>query len=446
MREALKFSGIEFSDSPEDLFCYGFDASRLKTTPGIVVWAKGVEDVASVMKIASEKGVPVVPRGAGTATTGASTPVEGGVVLSLEKMQRIIEIDEENMDVLVEPGVINGRLQRGLEVLDLFYPPDPASLEFCTIGGNVALNAGGPRGLKYGVTRDYVLELEAVTPEGTVIRAGARTLKRTVGYDLKDLLIGSEGTLAIITKIRLRVLPMPERRITLLTTFDSISRCGDFILSVLKAGILPSCMELMDRGAVEVVEEYRATGLPVAEASLLIELDGSNRTVIQDAERVAEVCRRCGGEVQVAEDHLSQEALWKARRSIAPALYRLGSEKINHDVVVPRRQIPTLFEFLRKVSGQQDVKVVAFGHAGDGNIHINILYHRELEQSARAVAKRLIEEVLRLEGTISGEHGVGLTKRQYIGLEISNREMDIMRGIKRLFDPKGILNPGKVFP
>lgn len=446
MRDALKFSGIEFSDSPEDLTCYGFDASRLRTTPGIVVWAKGVEDVASVMKIASEKGVPVVPRGAGTATTGASTPVEGGVVLSLEKMQRIIEIDEENMDVLVEPGVINGRLQRGLEVLDLFYPPDPASLEFCTIGGNVALNAGGPRGLKYGVTRDYVLELEAVTPEGTVIRAGARTLKRTVGYDLKDLLIGSEGTLAIITKIRLRVLPMPERRITLLTTFDSISRCGDFILSVLKAGILPSCMELMDRGAVEVVEEYRATGLPVAEASLLIELDGSNRTVIQDAERVAEVCRRCGGEVQVAEDHLSQEALWKARRSIAPALYRLGSEKINHDVVVPRRQIPTLFEFLRKVSGQQDVKVVAFGHAGDGNIHINILYHRELEQSARAVAKRLIEEVLRLEGTISGEHGVGLTKRQYIGLEISNREMDIMRGIKRLFDPKGILNPGKVFP
>src|SRR4030066_2203710 len=402
------------------------------------------------MKYAYDNGIPVIPRGAGTGMTGGGVPVTGAILLSLEKMNRILDVDPENLHVLCEPGLINGRLQREIERKGLFYPPDPASMNFCTIGGNVAENAGGPRALKYGVTRDYVLEIETVLPNGEIITTGVRTTKGVVGYDLTRLLVGSEGTLSVFTKIRLKVLPLPEEVVTLLAIFDNLESSGKAVSKIVSTKIIPRTLEFMDREAIRAVENYKPVGLPEnVEAILLIELDGHPAVITKEAEKIADICRHLGAELEMAEDEDARANLWAARRAVSPALYHIKPTKINEDIVVPRNMVPEMLKRLRKLSEESGIKIVNFGHAGDGNIHVNIMVDRkdkEEYQKGIKLVKHVFKETLDLGGTISGEHGIGLTKAPYIGMEISETGLSIMKSIKKVFDPKNILNPGKMFP
>jgi glycolate oxidase len=444
------FSDIIISTAPEDLICYGFDASGVEMSPSAVVWPRSTEDVVKVMKYAYEHSIPVVPRGAGTGVTAGAVPSKGSIILSFEKMKRILEIDSENLQVLCEPGVINGRLQRELEWKGLFYPPDPASMHFCTIGGNVAENAGGPRALKYGVTRDYVMEMESVLPNGDVITMGVKTSKGVVGYDLSRLLTGSEGTLAVFTKIRLKVLPLPEEVITLLAIFNNLEASGDAVSKIISSRIIPRTLEFMDHEAVAAVEKFKPVGLPAdAEALLLIELDGYPASIQKEAQKIADICQQMGADIKIAEDQEARNKLWASRRAISPALYHLKSDKINEDIVVPRNRVTEMLKRLRRLSEESGLTIVNFGHAGDGNIHVNIMVDKadtgEYERGLSLVEK-VFQETLSLGGTISGEHGIGLTKANYIGMELSKKEIEIMQSIKKMFDPKNILNPGKIFP
>lgn len=440
---------IKISTEPEDLICYGFDASGLEGCPSAIVWPKNTEEVVRVMKYSYQNEIPVTPRGAGTGLTGGSIPLNGSIVLSLEKMNKLIAIDANNLNVIVEPGMINGRLQRELEYVGFFYPPDPASMNFCTIGGNVAENAGGPRALKYGVTKDYVMEIEAVLPDGRAITTGVRTSKGVVGYDLTRLLTGSEGTLAVITKVRLKILPLPEEVITLLAMFDNLEASGMAVSKIIASGIIPRTLEFMDAETIAAVENFKPVGIPRdVEALLLIELDGHPSAITKQAEKVAEICGLLNAEVKMAEDDAARDKLWEARRAVSPALYNLNPAKINEDIVVPRDKIPDMLKGLRKLSEESGIKIVNFGHAGDGNIHVNIMADRadvEKYQRAEAMVKDIFTMTLNLGGTISGEHGIGITKAPYIGMEIKRHELDLMKGIKSLFDPKNILNPGKIF-
>jgi len=441
---------IKVSTDPEDLICYSFDASGLEATPSAVIWPKHTEDVVRVMKYAYEHNIPVVPRGAGTGVTAGAVPSRGAVILSFEKMNRILEIDSENLNVLCEPGVINGKLQCELEKMALFYPPDPASMNFCTIGGNVAENAGGPRALKYGVTRDYVMEIEAVLPNGEIIMTGVKTSKGVVGYDLARLFVGSEGTLSIFTKIRLKTLPLPEEVVTLLAVFRNLEASGEAVSRIISSRIIPRTLEFIDHEAIQAVEHYRPVGLPrYAEAVLLIELDGHPAAITKEAEKIADICQALGADIEMAEDEDARENLWIARRAVSPALYHIKPTKINEDIVVPRNKVTEMLKRLRNLSEKSGIKIVNFGHAGDGNIHVNIM----VDKSDRAEYEKgvgLVEQVFKdtvsLGGTISGEHGVGLTKARYVGMEMSKQEIEIMESLKKVFDPKKILNPGKIFP
>jgi glycolate oxidase len=441
---------IKVSTDPGDLICYSFDASGLEATPSAVVWPNYTEDVVKVMKYAYEHNIPVVPRGAGTGVTAGAVPSRGAIILSFEKMNRILEIDSENLNVICEPGVINGKLQRELEKMALFYPPDPASMNFCTIGGNVAENAGGPRALKYGVTRDYVMEIEAVLPNGEIITTGVKTSKGVVGYDLARLFVGSEGTLSIFTKIRLKTIPLPEDVVTLLAVFRNLEASGEAVSQIISSKIIPRTLEFIDHEAIQAVEQYKPVGLPKhAEAVLLIELDGHPAAITKEAEKIAALCQSLGADIEMAEDEDARENLWIARRAISPALYHIKPTKINEDIVVPRNKVTEMLKRLRNLSEKSGIKIVNFGHAGDGNIHVNIM----VDKSDRAEYEKgvgLIEQVFKdtisLGGTISGEHGVGLTKARYIGMEMSKQEIEIMESLKKVFDPKKILNPGKIFP
>lgn len=442
--------GIEISTAREDLICYSFDASIADPViPQAVAWPRNTDQTARIVRYAHESGLHIVSRGAGTGMAGASVPDANSIVVSFEKMRKILDIDTGNMTVTVEPGVVNGKLQRELECLGFFYPPDPSSLAVSTIGGNVATNAGGPRAVKYGVTRDYVMGVEAVLPDGSVINTGGRTHKRSVGYDLRNLLVGSEGTLALSTKIRLKMLPLPEDIMTLIIFFNNLEASGSAVARIFSAKIIPRTLEFMDRASIEAIENYKPVGLPTdREALLLIELDGYPSTIKKEAERVVDICHTLGGEAIVAEDSTARERLWEARRSISPALFHIKPTKISEDVVVPRNKIPFLLTDLRDLSEKSGIKIICFGHAGDGNIHVNVMVDKSnAEEYARGIetVKRIFELTLAQGGSLSGEHGIGLTKAPYLGMEIRNRELDLMREIKKVFDPKGMMNPGKIF-
>jgi len=438
------------STDPEDILCYGFDASGLEAPPAAVVWPHDTSDVIKVMEYAYTNGIPVIPRGAGTGMTGGAVPSQGAIILSMEKMNRIIELDEQNLTVLVEPGVLNGILQRELERHKLFYPPDPASMNFCTIGGNVAENAGGARAIKYGVTKDYVLGLEAVLPDGRLIKTGVKTAKGVVGYDLTGLLVGSEGTLAVITKIRLKLLPLPQEVITLMVLFRELEQSGVAVTRIISEGIIPRTLEFLDRETIKAVENYKPIGLPDdVDALLLIELDGAPSVITRDAEKISGICGELDGEVIMAQNERAREKLWEARRSVSPALFHISPTKINEDIVVPRSRLPEMLKILRGFSESTGIRIVNFGHAGDGNIHVNLMVDRnnkeEYEKATKLVGD-IFRATLDLGGTISGEHGVGLTKKEYITMEIPPDELELMKKIKAVFDPKNILNPGKIFP
>jgi glycolate oxidase len=435
---------------PEDLFCYGFDASSTEGTPSAVVRPANTGEVSELAAFAFKNETPIVPRGAGTGMTGGSVPLRESAILSLEGMNRILEIDEKNMVAVVEPGVINGHLQEKLEEPGLFYPPDPASLNFCTLGGNVAENAGGPRAVKYGVTRDYVLGLEVVLPDGKVLSTGGKTFKGVVGYDLTRLMVGSEGTLGIVTKIFLKLLPLPEEIVTFLCTFSLLDNAAEAVNKISLSPVTPRTLEIIDRESIIAVEKYRSVGLPLdTEAVLLIEVDGTHAAVSDDAEKIASICKDCHGMVKIAEDMYSKQRLWEARRAISPALYKIKPTKISEDIVVPRGRVPEILKDLKDIGERYNLTIANFGHAGDGNIHVNVMTDKSDEeeyQRAHSAIKEIFEATLKLGGTISGEHGVGLTKMPYVGMELSEESLRIMREIKKVFDPKGILNPGKMFP
>ncbi len=444
--------GIDISTDKEDLFCYSFDASISKgKLPYAVAWPKNTEDVVRIVRFSNERNLYIIPRGAGTGMTGAAVaPIESCLIISFEKMKKLLDIDTKNMTVTVQPGIINNKLQKELESLGYFYPPDPASMYICTIGGNVATNAGGPRAIKYGVTRDYVMAIEAVLSDGSIINLGGKTYKKVVGYDLKNLLIGSEGTLAISTKIRLKMLPLPEDVVTLLVLFNNIEAAAMAVSKIISSKIIPRTIEFMDRLSIEAIENYRPLGLPIdIEALLLIELDGYPATIKREAEKVADICRGLGAETVVAEDSIARERLWEARRSLSPALYHIAPNKISEDIVVPRDRIPSLLGELRRLSEESGIKIICFGHAGDGNIHTNIMIDKtnneELSKGLNLI-KKIFEITINLGGSISGEHGIGLTKAPYIKMELKEREIELMKEIKKVFDQKGILNPYKIFP
>lgn len=450
IRSEDNISGIEISTEKEDLICYSFDASFAEQRlPLAVAWPRNSDEIIRLLKYANKKNLSVIPRGAGTGMAGASVPSENCMVLSLEKMRKMLEVDTRNLTVTVEPGIVNGRLQKELELLGYFYPPDPASLNVCTIGGNIATNAGGPRAIKYGVTRDYVMAIEAVMPDGCLINLGGRTHKRVVGYDLKNLLVGSEGTLAIVSKVRLKILPLPKDVLTLLVLFDNLESSGIAVSKIISSKIIPRTMEFMDRDCIEAIENYKPTGLPLdVEAILLIELDGHPMTIKKEAEMVLDICRILGGEAVVAEDSIAREKLWEARRAISPALYHIKPTKINEDIVVPRDKMPLILRELKDLSEKSRIKIISFGHAGDGNIHANIMVdinNKEEFEKGKEIARKIFEITLKLGGSISGEHGIGTTKSAYLGMEIKEREMQIMKAVKGVFDPKGMMNPGKIF-
>ncbi|MFQ5480727.1 MAG: FAD-binding oxidoreductase [Thermodesulfobacteriota bacterium] len=441
---------VNASFSTEDLICYAYDATNKDFRPDGVLFAHDAAEVSEILKLANSEGFFIVPRGAGTGFTGGSLPVKGGIVLSLERMTKILQIDEENLTATVEPGVIPWELGQELAPLGLFYPPDPTSYKFSTIGGNIAENAGGPSAVKYGVTRDYILGLEAVLPTGEIIRTGTKTMKGVVGYDLTRLLAGSEGTLGVVTEATLRLLPMPEAKQTLLALFPGLEAAADTVSKITGSGIIPATLELMDPESVKCASEYTGSTLPEDSSLLLIELDGAAESVAKDSARITEIARKGGaGEVRSAFEKKEVKDLWKTRRAMSAALFRLRPDKINEDVVVPRARIADLIRGLKDIRDSSGLLIVSFGHAGDGNIHVNIMYDKTDANEAEA-AEKAVTEVFRLTlglgGTISGEHGVGTSKAKYIGMELQPEMLTLMKSIKKVFDPRGILNPGKIFP
>jgi len=439
------------STAKEDLICYSYDATSQKFLPDAVVFPKSATDISSILKLANKEVFPVVPRGAGSGFSGGSLPVKGGVVVSLERMNKILKIDADNLVAIVEPGVITGELQWAVEDLGLFYPPDPSSLKFCTIGGNVAECAGGPRAVKYGVTKDYVLGLEIVLPTGEIINTGTQTLKGVVGYDLTKLMVGSEGTLGIVTKIILKLIPLSEAIKTMLAVFTDMRDAAKTVSKIISLKIIPSTMEFMDKNSISCVDDYSSMGLPAdVEALLLIEVDGDKRLIENQAETIKKICLNNGAkEIRIAVDKKEAKKLWQLRRAISPALAKLKPNKINEDIVVPRSKIPDAIIGIREIAKKYNLTNANFGHAGDGNIHVNIMIDKsdkaEFERAEKAV-KEIFELVLSFGGTISGEHGIGISKMPYIGMELSQPAIDVMKKIKQILDPKGILNPGKIFP
>ena len=396
--------------------------------------------------------MPLVVRGAGTGYTGGAVPTRGGVVVSMERLNHILDIDQTNLLAVVEPNVITADLQRAVEEVGLFYPPDPASFKTSSISGNVAECAGGPRAFKYGTTKQYVLALEAVLPTGEIVKTGSKAVKNVVGYDLMRLLVGSEGTLAIITKITLRLIPKPPARATLLALFADIQTAVDGVTALIQRRVMPAALELVDADSLSAVNDHLGEeAVPFGTgAALIVEADGMQAAVDDEIARVAAACREVGAtRVSVAAREDDRDRLWHVRRSLSASLKATGLLKINHGVVVPRGRVPDLFDVIQEIRRDFGLKVAAFGHAGDGNIHVNLMVdHTDPQQIARAAkAERLLfERVVALEGSISGEHGIGFAKAPHLGIELSPEEIALMKRVKAAFDPNGILNPGKIFP
>ena len=435
-------------DDDMDRLLYSYDATRIKMMPSVVVIPESQEEVQKVVNICYQEGIPITPRGAGSGYTGGALPVKGGVLLSFERMDNILEIDEENAIARVQPGVITYRLQQAVEKRGLFYPPDPASYKFCTIGGNVAENAGGPRCVKYGVTREYVMELNTVIHTGEIIHTGRPTLKDVAGYDITRLLIGSEGTLGIFTEITLKLIPKPKAAKTVKAIFQDIAAVGKTVKDIFKAGISPSALEFMDKLAINAVEDFGHFGLPRdAEVLLLIEVDGHPLALEEEIKEVARICELNGAIVEVAKTEQEANKLWEARRSLSPAVSKLGRVKINEDIVFPRSYLPEALPELREIGKKYNLKMVNFGHIGDGNVHANFMISG-LDKDELARVERAVEEVfdlaIRYGGSITGEHGVGITKANFMRKMFKPQEMEIMKGIKKVFDPNNLINPGKM--
>lgn len=438
--------------SLEDRIAYSYDGTFTQHLPDVAVLPESTAEVAAVVRIAAEHHVPVVPRGMASGLAAASVPFGGGIALSLTRMNRILELDEENRTVRVEAGVVTADLQAVVEQRGLFYPPDPSSNHHSTIGGNIACNAGGPRCLKYGVTGDYVMGLTIVLPDGRVLETGGKAIKNVVGYDLTSLFVGSEGTLGVITEALLRLTTRPQFVRTALAEFPVLDDASRTVNAILAAGIVPATLELMDETAIACIEEAMHLGLPLdVEAMLIIEADGSDEeAVVREIEAMAHICRENGArQVKVAQDEAERTSLWRARRSVSPSLARKAPNKLGEDITVPRSAIPEAIRRIKGLSQEYGLPIVVFGHAGDGNLHPNVLFDkRDPEQWAKveAMVEKIFRVALELGGTLSGEHGVGTLKRPYMEQALGPLSLEVQWRIKRALDPLNIMNPGKVLP
>nr|NJM01179.1 FAD-binding protein [Desulfobacula sp.] len=450
-RQLRSISGKAYvTTEKEELLCYSYDATGISHLPDGVVFPGSETEISRILQLASKEKLIVVPRGTGSGMTGGSVPAKGGLVLVTSRMNKILSIDEENFIIRVQPGVIVSDIHKAVEEKGLFYPPDPSSSSVCTIGGNIGECAGGPRAVKYGVTRDYVLGLRAVLPSGQVIQTGVSTAKGVAGYDLTRLIVGSEGTLAVVTEITLKLLPKPLAVKTMAVLFDSMTKAARTVSGIMKNAIIPRCVEYLDEECLCLIRDHLS--FDIAEnikALLIIELDGNPDAVEKDAEQIREFCFSSDAlEVMTAQTPAEAQTLWEARKALSPVLYKIAAHKINEDIVVPINKIPEMVEVAQRIQRTSGLRVVSFGHAGDGNIHCNIMYDQSdadaCERAKRAV-EELFSETLRLGGTITGEHGVGMTKRKFLPDEVGETQINLMRGIKRVFDPLNILNPGKIF-
>lgn len=430
---------------------YSFDASFGTFMPDVVIQAVLTKEIAAIVKLANEFRIPITPRGLSSSLSGGPLLVRGGIVLDLSTMNHTLEIDTEDLIAVVSPGVITADLHQAANEKGLMYPPDPSSASVSTIGGNSAENAGGPRGLKYGVTKDYMIGLEVVTPQGDVIRTGGRTIKNVTGYDLTKLIVGSEGTLGIITEAIVKLIPKPQSTGSLTAVFDDLFACGQAISEILTSGIFPSKLEFIDQACIRAVENYQPYGLNLdAEAIILIEVDGRPSSVHEDLEEIAVIVRRMGAsQVEIAQNKDDQERLWKTRTMVSPAIKKLKPNKFSEDATVPRSKIPDMLNRLKEIRKKYDVELVVFGHIGDGNLHPNILADSQNKQEMMRVEKAVVEifeAALALGGTLSGEHGIGNMKSSFMEMELGAEELDMMKRIRDVWDPHNIMNPGKIFP
>lgn len=433
--------------SEEDILPYGSDASFLFFRPDAVVFPETKAEVLELLDLADKFNFPIVARGSGTSTTGSSLPVKGGIVVSFAKMNRILEVVPEERLARVEPGVLNGDLKNYLKKFGLFYPPDPASYAFSTIGGNVATGAGGPRGLKYGTTKDYVLSLEVALSGGKLLKTGATTLKGVVPYNFTSLFVGSEGTLGLIVEILLKLLPLPEKRKLYLIFSPVESKTLELLTETLLKGLTPASAEFVDKTTFKVikdkVEEKVRTDqiLKNTESLLWVEFDGQMEEVKKDSETFEKILEQNGLSYLSVEKEEDIEVIWEIRRGISPSLFKLGTKKIADDVVVPRKKMVEFLRYLRRLEEESGISIASFGHAGDGNFHVNLLFNEDEEEKVKSIRENLLKKVLEFFGSISGEHGVGYTKRPYVIWELDPIQIELMRKLKALFDPKGLLNP-----
>lgn len=449
LREVIP--GRQIMTEIADRYSYSFDASFGEYLPDAAVQAKNKQEVVHIVKVANQFNIPIYPRGQGTCLSGGPLPVHGGIVLDLSQWPEEIELNADDLTVKVSPGVLTARINEEAEKHGLMYAPDPSSAHVATIGGNLAENSGGPRGLKYGVTKDFVLGLELVTPEGEVIRTGGQTIKNVTGFDLTKLIVGSEGTLGVITEATLKLIPKPPAVQTVMVEFENVRTAGEAISRTLTSGILPSKMEFMDKACIQAVENFQPSGLPVdAEAIVIIELDGHPETLKLETVLVENIMDEIGAS-NVSVPATSEEAakIWHARKQVSPAIAKIKPTKVSEDATVPRSKIPDMVDRLNEIKEKYQVEVVVFGHAGDGNLHPNILCDKR-DQEEMIRVEKAVEEIFRaaidLGGTLSGEHGIGTMKAPFMEQELGAVGLEMMKRIKDSWDPKRIMNPGKIFP
>jgi glycolate oxidase len=435
----------------EDLIPYSFDATAtLRQLPGCVVLASKAEEVRAVLQTANAAKIPVVTRGSGTGLSGGSLPSADCLVLCTVRMDRVLELDRANLTILAEAGATTQQIADAASGAGLFYPPDPGSMKISTIGGNVAENSGGLRGLKYGITRNYVMGLEVVLADGEILWTGNKCVKDVAGYSLKDIFIGSEGTLGVITKVLLKLIPKPAARKTMLATFAQMDRAADAVSAIIAARIIPCTLEFLDRATIQCVEDYAKIGLPLdCEALLLIETDGHPAAVAEEAGRMEQICRDNGClELRVARNDAEADSLASARRNAFSALARVAPTTILEDATVPRSELAAMIRFVNATARKHRLRIGTFGHMGDGNLHPTILTdERNKEEMGRVeeAIQEIFDEAIRLGGTITGEHGVGLAKKAFLGKFLGETPMRVTRELRRALDPNGILNPGKMF-
>ena len=449
LKQAITADRLNLDEA--ERWTYGYDNSRKHTLPDAVVFPASHDEVAAIVKLCNEHLVPLVPRGRGTGTTGGAVPINGGVVMSMERMTRIIEFDPVNRLMRVEPGVTNQEVQDMAASKGFFWPPDPGSANVCSVGGNLAFNAAGPSAVKYATTRENTLGLVAVTAEGDTLRTGFNTTKGVTGYDLTRLLIGSEGTLAVITEATLKLTPLPETHRTIAASYSSIQGATEAIVEIMSQAQIPAALEFLDNNSLDLIRKQPDLNISTtAQALLLIDVDGTHDSITSSVQRISDAARNAGlTELNLSQNEQESSQLWKARKALSPALRHVAPNKLNEDVVVPVGNIPPLIAGLSQLSEQYAIPIVNFGHAGNGNIHVNLLYDTQdpqQERNARPCLREVFELVIQLGGALSGEHGIGTEKMAYVGMEIDPVTLNYMKRLKSLFDPNNILNPGKVFP